>query len=41
MVDTMAGGRRADVTMEIKQYLTDYTNRGEPVYENNSIFRIS
>lgn len=40
VVDTMAGNRTADVTMVVSQYIADYTSRGEPVYENNSIFRI-
>ena len=35
------GSRVGDLTMVVKQYLTGYNDRGEPVMENNKVYRIS
>ena len=35
------GSRVGNLTMVVKQYLTGYNDRGEPVMENNKVYRIS
>jgi len=40
LVDTLGGGRRAAVTMVVKQTVTGYDERGEAVMDNNTVYRI-
>ena len=40
MVDTLAGRRMADVTMVVKQTVSGYNDRGEPIMDNNTIYHI-
>ena len=40
LVDTLGGNRRVGVRMIVKQYLTGYDERGLPVLDNNTVYRI-
>ncbi len=40
LVDTLMGGRRAAVTMVVKQTVAGYDERGEAVMDNNTVYRI-
>lgn len=39
--DSTVGGYRVDLNVVFKQHLAGYDDRGTPLYENNSIYRIS
>lgn len=39
--DSTVGNHLVDLNVVFKQYLAGYTDKGEPIYENNSIYRIS
>ena len=39
-VDTTVGGYRADVTVEVRQVLTGYNDRGKPIMDNNTVYRL-
>ncbi len=40
VADTLIGGRRVDLKVVVKQYLTGYNERGEAVMEDNKVYRI-
>lgn len=40
IADTLAGDRLVDLTMVIRQQLAGYTPDGEPIYENNAVYRL-
>ena len=39
-VDTTVGGYRANVTVEVRQNLTGYNDRGQPIMGNNTVYRL-
>lgn len=39
-VDTTVGKRRANITMVVNQYMAGYDSNGEPILENNWVYRI-
>lgn len=40
IADTTAGSRQVDLRMVVKQHLTGYDARGNPVMENNMVYRV-
>lgn len=40
VADSMIGNHTVDLTMIVKQYLSGYNDNGQPIYVNNSIFRL-
>lgn len=39
--DTLLGNHRVGITVVVKQFLTGYNERGEPIMENNTVYRIN
>ncbi len=40
IADTLAGDHLVDITMIIRQQLEGYTPDGEPIYDNNAVYRL-
>ncbi len=38
--DSTVGDRRVDVTVEVRQFLSDYDEEGAPILDNNAVYRL-
>ncbi len=40
MADSTVGGRKVDITLVVKQFVTGFNDKGEPLSDNNVIYRL-